>query len=52
MDIMFRFDNVMDPEKLRISFSRLLEIGDWKNLGARLRMNVLGQHHHQWIFTE
>jgi len=37
----FQFDDVMDSEKLRMSFSRLLEIGDWKKLGARLRMNVV-----------
>ncbi len=37
---MLRFDDVMDPENLRMSLSRLLEIGDWKKLGARLRMNV------------
>ena len=41
IDLTFRFDDVMDVEKLRISLSRLLEIGDWKKLGARLRMNVL-----------
>lgn len=41
IDVMFRFDDVMDAEKLRMSLSRLLEIGDWKKLGARLRMNVL-----------
>jgi len=39
-DFMLRFDDVMDPENLRMSLSRLLEIGDWKKLGARLRMNV------------
>jgi len=43
IDVMFRFDDVMDPEKIRMSLSRVLEIGDWKKLGARLRMNVLWQ---------
>ena len=34
------FDDVLDPELLKHSLERLLEIGDWKKLGGRLRMNV------------
>ena len=40
VDVAFRFDDVMDLEKIRMSLSRLMEIGDWKKIGARLRMNV------------
>lgn len=36
----FRFDDVLDAEKLRASLSRLLEIGDWRKLGGRLRKNA------------
>ncbi|KAL2059813.1 hypothetical protein VTL71DRAFT_10197 [Oculimacula yallundae] len=32
-----RFDDVLDVEKLHTSLSRLLEIGDWRKLGGRLR---------------
>lgn len=36
----FRFNDVLDAEKLGASLSRLLEIGDWKKLGGRLQLNV------------
>lgn len=36
----FRFDDVLDAEKLRASLARLLELGDWKKLGGRLQFNV------------
>lgn len=36
----FRFDDVLDAEKLRGSLTRLLEIGDWKKLAGRLRFNA------------
>lgn len=39
-DITWRFENVLDAAKLRVALSRLLEIGDWRKLGARLRRNV------------
>ncbi|OOQ85454.1 putative LysR family regulatory protein [Penicillium brasilianum] len=42
-DITFRFDDVLEHEKLRISLSRLLEIGDWRKLGARIRRNEKGE---------
>ncbi|KXJ88747.1 hypothetical protein Micbo1qcDRAFT_189807 [Microdochium bolleyi] len=33
-----RVDDVLDPEKLHGALARLLEIGDWKKLGGRLRV--------------
>ncbi|KAJ9207338.1 hypothetical protein DTO164E3_612 [Paecilomyces variotii] len=41
-DITFRFDDVLDHEKLRASLARLLEIGNWRKLGARIRRNEKG----------
>jgi hypothetical protein len=35
-----RFDDVLDVEKLHKSLSRLLEIGDWRMIGGRLRLRV------------
>jgi hypothetical protein len=35
-----RFDDVLDVEKLYNSLSRLLEIGDWRMIGGRLRLRV------------
>jgi len=35
-----RFDDVLDVGKLEYSLHRLMEIGDWGQLGARLRLNV------------
>jgi len=35
-----RFDDVLDFEKLYGSLSRLLEIGDWRMIGGRLRLRV------------
>ncbi|EFQ96993.1 LysR family regulatory protein [Nannizzia gypsea CBS 118893] len=42
-DIAFRFDDILDHEKLRRALSRLLEIGDWRKLGARIRRNTDGE---------
>jgi len=36
----FHFNDVLDAEKLRISLARLLEIGDWRKIGGRYRINV------------
>lgn len=36
-----RFNDVLDPDKLQTSLSRLLEIGDWRKIGGRLRLNVI-----------
>ena len=35
-----RFDEVLDAQKLVRSLARLAELGDWKKLGGRLRLNV------------
>lgn len=35
-----RFNDVLDVQKLHDTLSSLLEIGDWRKLGGRLRMNV------------
>lgn len=35
-----RFDDVLDAEKLNLSLSRLIEIGDWRKFGGRMRMRV------------
>jgi hypothetical protein len=40
-DFTLRFDDVLDAEKLRKALERLLQLGKWKKLGARLRMNVI-----------
>jgi hypothetical protein len=37
---MMRFNDVLDAEKLADALSRLLEIGDCKKLGGRLRFKV------------
>lgn len=37
-----RFDGCLDAEKLHAGLVRLLEIGDWKKVGGRLRRNVGG----------
>ncbi|ORY09327.1 hypothetical protein BCR34DRAFT_589431 [Clohesyomyces aquaticus] len=38
-----RFDDVLDSEKLHSSLLRLLEIGDWRKLGGRLRLKENGE---------
>lgn len=35
-----RFNDVLDAQKLNDSLSRLLEIGDWRKLGGRIRCKV------------
>lgn len=37
---MMRFDDVLDPEKLKDSLEKLLSRDDWRKLGARIRLNV------------
>lgn len=34
------FDDVLDADKLAAALARLAELGDWKKIGARLRLNV------------
>lgn len=41
-DATFRFDDVLDHEKLRRALFRLLEVGEWRKLGARIRRNAKG----------
>ncbi|KAF4619080.1 hypothetical protein G7Y89_g14770 [Cudoniella acicularis] len=54
LEFTLRFDDVLDPLKLRESLAQLLEIGDWKKLGARLRLNKNGklEYHIPAQFTE
>ncbi|CAG8197197.1 unnamed protein product [Penicillium olsonii] len=37
MELAFKFDDVLEPDKLRQSLERLLQIGNWRHLGGRLR---------------
>jgi hypothetical protein len=39
----YRFDDVLDAEKLRTSFERLLDRPGWRKIGGRLRLNVSEQ---------
>lgn len=36
----FRYNDVLDPEKLHDSLVKLLGIGDWRKFGGRLRLDV------------
>jgi hypothetical protein len=36
----YRFDDVLDPVKLKSSFEKLLDRPGWRKIGARLRLNV------------
>ncbi|KAK0726069.1 hypothetical protein B0H67DRAFT_481573 [Lasiosphaeris hirsuta] len=38
-----RFNDVLDADKLHNSLSALLEIGDWRKLGGRLRLGESGE---------
>lgn len=40
LEFTYRFDDVLDTGKLKSALERLLEIGDWRGLGARFRKNV------------
>lgn len=40
MDFTFRFDDVLDPQKLRQSLEHLVTIGNWHQIGARYMKNV------------
>ncbi|OOQ89993.1 hypothetical protein PEBR_05855 [Penicillium brasilianum] len=40
LNVTLRFEEVLDTAKLQESLERLLEIGDWRKLGARLHQNV------------
>ena len=36
----YRFDDVLDPAKLKASYEKLLDRPGWRKIGARLRLNV------------
>lgn len=40
LNLMLRFDDALDPEKLCIALEKLLNRDGWRKLGARLRLNV------------
>ena len=40
VEFTMRFDDVLDPDKLRLSLDKLLSRHDWRKLGARLRLTV------------
>lgn len=40
LTLLVRFNDILDPQKIKESLSRLLEIGDWKKLGGRFRTKV------------
>lgn len=39
-----RFNDVLNPKTLSDSLSKLLEMGDWRKLGGRLRLRVRKQN--------
>ncbi|KAH6892456.1 hypothetical protein B0T10DRAFT_401348 [Thelonectria olida] len=43
LSFIMRFNDVLDPEKLCDALSRLLEIGDWRKLGGRLKLKKDGK---------
>ncbi|TVY60864.1 Transcriptional regulator sdnM [Lachnellula suecica] len=43
MVMTMRFDDVLDAEKLNKALSQLLETGDWRKLGGRLRSDGAGK---------
>ncbi|KAJ5456373.1 hypothetical protein N7530_011647 [Penicillium desertorum] len=44
LDVSLKFDDVLDISKLRDGLEKLFEMEDWRQLGARLRMNVGDKH--------
>lgn len=41
----YRFDDVLDADKLKSALERLMRIGGWRKLGARPRLNVSRRAH-------
>jgi len=39
-DFTMQFNDVLDPSKLQAGLARLIDTGEWRQLGARLRVNV------------
>ncbi|XXH02546.1 hypothetical protein Hte_008922 [Hypoxylon texense] len=54
VEFTMRFDDVLDPDKLRLSLEKLLSRRDWRKLGARLRLNHDGklEYHIPEFFDE
>lgn len=42
LEFTYRFDDILDAEKLKSSLERLLEIEGWRGLGARFKKIVSG----------
>lgn len=40
LDLTLRFDEVLDPKKLHSALVRLVQIGNWHQIGARYKKNV------------
>lgn len=40
---MFRFEDVLDPDKLHVSLSQLFEMEGWRRLGGRIRLGPDGK---------
>jgi hypothetical protein len=41
MSYLFRFNDILDSNRLADSLTKLLEIGHWRKLGGRLRLKVI-----------
>ncbi|KAI1762107.1 hypothetical protein GGR53DRAFT_532879 [Hypoxylon sp. FL1150] len=54
VEFTMRFDDVLDPDKLRLSLDKLLSRRDWRKLGARLRLTHDGklEYHIPEFFDE
>jgi hypothetical protein len=40
----YRYNDVLDAKKLQTALFRLAEIGDWRIIGGRFRVNVILRH--------
>jgi hypothetical protein len=43
------FNDVLDADRIHVALLRLLEMGDWRKLGGRLRLKVSCWRHCNWI---
>lgn len=43
-DMTLRFDDVLDTQRISNALGRLLEMDNWRKLGARIRVNVFAPH--------
>lgn len=43
MEASYRFDDVLDVDRLRLALHRLMQRDGWKKLGARIRQNASSQ---------